>query len=90
MSSAYRGVRMLRDKLAGRNKEVSMSGKLLRTNDDRMIGGVCGGLGRYLKIDPVLVRLGFVLLTIYGGIGPVLYLVLLVLMPLDSDLAEER
>lgn len=81
---------MLRDKLAGRNKEVSMSGRLLRTNDDRMIGGVCGGLGRYLKIDPVLVRLGFVLLTIYGGIGPVLYLVLLVLMPLDSDLAEER
>jgi len=67
-----------------------MSGKLLRTNDDRMIGGVCGGLGRYLKIDPVLVRLGFVLLTIYGGMGPVLYLLLLILMPLDSEYTEER
>lgn len=67
-----------------------MSERLMRANDDRMIGGVCGGLGRHFKIDPVLVRLGFVLLTIYGGIGPVLYLLLLILMPLDSDLTEER
>jgi phage shock protein C len=71
-------------------EEIRMSGRLLRTNDERMIGGVCGGLGRYLKIDPVLVRLGFVLLTLYGGAGPLLYLLLLVLMPLDSDLIEER
>jgi phage shock protein C len=81
---------MLRDKTTDRSKEATMSGRLLRTSDDRMLGGVCGGLGRYLKIDPVLVRLGFVLLTIYGGIGPVLYLLLLILMPLDSDVMEER
>lgn len=67
-----------------------MASRLLRTNDDRMIGGVCGGLARHFKIDPVLVRLGFALLTIYGGIGPVLYLLLLILMPLDSDHTEER
>ncbi len=67
-----------------------MSGRLLRTDDNRMIGGVCGGLGSYLKIDPVLIRLGFVLLTIYGGIGPLLYLLLLILMPLGSEHAEER
>ena len=81
---------MLKDKSTEGDKETIMSGKLLRTNDDRMIGGVCGGLGRYLKIDPVLVRLGFVLLTIYGGMGPVLYLLLLILMPLDSEYTEER
>jgi phage shock protein C len=90
MDNTYRRVRMQRDKPTGRSKEVFMSGRLLRTNDDRMIGGVCGGLGRYLKIDAVLVRLGFVLLTIYGGVGPVLYLLLLILMPLDSDYSEER
>lgn len=67
-----------------------MSGKLMRTNDDRMIGGVCGGLGRYLKIDPVLVRLAFVLLTLSGGAGPLVYLLLLILMPLDSDVVESE
>ena len=67
-----------------------MSGKLMRTNDDRMIGGVCGGLGRYLKIDPVLVRLAFVLLTLSGGAGPLVYLLLLILMPLVSDVVESE
>ena len=43
-----------------------MSGKLTRTNDDRMIGGVCSGLARYFKIDPVLVRLAFVTSVVTG------------------------
>jgi phage shock protein C len=55
-----------------------------------MIGGVCGGLGRHLKIDSVLIRLAFVLLTLYGGVGPLIYLVLLILMPLDSDVEGKR
>ena len=71
-------------------KEIEMSDRLLRASDDRMLGGVCSGLGRYFKIDPVLVRLGSVLLTIYGGMGPLLYLLLLILMPLDTDVTEER
>ena len=67
-----------------------MQKRLIRTNDDRMIGGVCGGLSRYFKIDAVLVRLAFVLLTIYGGAGPLVYLLLLILMPLDTDVDEGR
>ena len=67
-----------------------MSGRLVRTNDERMIGGVCGGLAQYFKVDPVLVRLGFVLLTLGGGAGPLLYLLLLILTPLDSEMMEER
>jgi phage shock protein PspC (stress-responsive transcriptional regulator) len=82
---AYRQV-----KVYNYNTEVEMSGKLMRRNDDRMIGGVCGGLGRYLKIDPVLVRLAFVLLTLSGGAGPLVYLLLLILMPLDSDVVESE
>ena len=62
-----------------------MNKQLMRTNDERMIGGVCGGIARYLNTDPVLVRLAFVLLTIYGGVGPLIYLALLLLMPLDSE-----
>ncbi len=65
-----------------------MTGKLMRTNNDRMFGGVCGGLARYLKVDPVLVRLGFALATFYTGVTPLVYLLLLILMPLDSEVAE--
>jgi len=62
-----------------------MSGKLTRAQDERMIGGVCGGLARHLNLDPVLVRLAFVLFTLLGGAGPLIYLLLLILMPLDTQ-----
>ncbi len=48
-----------------------------------MIGGVCGGLADYTRIDPVLWRVGFVALTIAGGSGILVYLFLWVLTPSD-------
>jgi len=62
----------------------------MRTDDDRMIGGVCGGLARHFRVDPVLTRLAFVVLTLYGGAGPLIYLLLLFLMPVEASIAEER
>lgn len=55
--------------------------QLVRSESDRMIGGVCGGLADYLNIDPVLVRLAFVLLGLASGIGLPIYLILWVVMP---------
>ena len=55
--------------------------KLYRSRDDRMIGGVCGGLGEFFDIDPTLIRLLFVLLTIFGGSGVLVYLVMLFIVP---------
>jgi phage shock protein PspC (stress-responsive transcriptional regulator) len=46
---------------------------LRRSRDDRMIGGVCGGLGRYLGIDPIILRIVLAALAIFGGIGLLLY-----------------
>jgi phage shock protein PspC (stress-responsive transcriptional regulator) len=46
-----------------------------------MVGGVCGGLAEYSGIDPLLWRVGFVGLTIAGGAGVLVYLLLWVLMP---------
>jgi phage shock protein C len=66
-------------------EEDIMSKKLVRSRDNRMIAGVCGGLAEYFQIDPVLVRLAFVLLTIYGGAGPLVYLLLAILMPLEGE-----
>jgi phage shock protein C len=54
---------------------------LRRSTTDRMIGGVCGGLGRYLGIDPVLLRIAFVVLALAGGGGVIVYVVGWILIP---------
>lgn len=54
---------------------------LRRSHDDRVIGGVCSGLGRYLGVDPVLLRIAFVVLAIAGGGGVILYIVGWILIP---------
>lgn len=58
---------------------------LRRSRDDRLIGGVCGGLGRYLGIDPVLLRIAFVILAIAAGGGIVLYIVSWILIPEEKE-----
>jgi phage shock protein C len=54
---------------------------LRRSLEDRVLFGVAGGLGRYLGVDPVIVRIAFVLLALFGGSGVLLYLIGLVVMP---------
>jgi|SaaInl7_200m_RNA_FD_contig_51_694484_length_1779_multi_5_in_0_out_0_2 phage shock protein C len=58
-----------------------MEKKLNRSREDRMLGGVCGGLGEFLGIDPNLIRLAFFLLMFGGGVGFWVYLVLWILIP---------
>ncbi len=55
--------------------------RLTRTQTDRMIAGVCGGLGQYFGIDPVIVRLIFVVLAVTTLVTPVIYPVLWLVMP---------
>ena len=59
--------------------------RLVRTADDRIVAGVAGGLGRLLGVDPVLVRIGFVVLTMAGGVGLVAYGALWALTPATAD-----
>lgn len=54
---------------------------LRRSRQDRMIAGVCGGLGRYLGVDPVLLRVAFVVLAIAGGSGILIYIIAVILIP---------
>lgn len=60
-----------------------------RSRTDKIATGVCGGLARNLDIDSTLVRVGFVALTLYGGHGILLYVLLRVLMPLEPLASEE-
>lgn len=55
--------------------------KLYRSRKERMIAGVCGGLGEYFGIDPTLVRLLFVIGTLFGGPGLLAYLIMLIVVP---------
>lgn len=56
--------------------------KLQRSRSDRMLAGVCGGVANYFAVDPVLVRVAFVLLAfISGGAAVLAYLVAWVVMP---------
>lgn len=54
-----------------------------------MVGGVCGGIGRYFGIDPTLVRIGFVALALLGGTGLIVYAAALLLVPLDDAAAPK-
>jgi phage shock protein C len=55
--------------------------RLERSNTNRVIAGVCGGIAEYLAVDPTLVRVAFVVMTFVGGVGILAYIVLLILMP---------
>lgn len=62
--------------------------QLLRSQDDRMIFGVSGGLAEYLNVDPVLVRLFFVLLALSTGWGFIIYILLAILMKEEAPVAK--
>lgn len=58
---------------------------LRRSRDDRVVAGVAGGLGRYLNVDPVIVRVAFVVLVFLGGTGIIAYLVGWLVIPAERD-----
>ena len=64
--------------------------KLHRSKNERVIAGVAGGLGEYFEVDPVLFRILFVFLVLWGGAGVLFYLVLMFIIPReDGQSAKE-
>jgi phage shock protein C len=65
--------------------------KLYRSRNERIIAGVCGGIGEYFDIDPVIIRIITVLLVLFGGGGLLAYLVAIFIIPLEpSQELEEK
>jgi phage shock protein PspC (stress-responsive transcriptional regulator) len=58
--------------------------RLTRRMDNRVLAGVASGLGTYFGVDPVIFRIGFVVLTLAGGTGVLMYLLLWALLPAAS------
>jgi phage shock protein PspC (stress-responsive transcriptional regulator) len=65
---------------------------LYRSRTDRWIAGVCGGLGDYFGVDANAVRLAFVVLALWQGMGLVLYLLMVIILPEEPvrELALEQ
>src|SRR3954470_18237019 len=62
--------------------------RLTRSSSDKVLGGVCGGLARYLNVDPVIVRVVAVVLAFFGGAGIAAYLAAWLLIPSDDPEAS--
>ncbi|HBH85818.1 MAG: hypothetical protein A2X05_13025 [Bacteroidetes bacterium GWE2_41_25] len=64
--------------------------RLYRNPDDTIISGVCGGIGAYLNTDPVLLRILFVIFTVFFGVGFFVYLILWVALPVANNEIRRR
>ncbi len=70
-----------------------MDKRIYRSRKERMIGGVAGGIAEYFDVDPVIVRFAFIALTLFNGIGLILYIVGMVIIPeqvLNPDMFSEN
>ncbi len=63
--------------------------RLTRSRHERLLAGVAGGIGNYLNIDPLLIRLVFLVLSLANGVGILLYLVFWLLVPLEGSPAMD-
>jgi phage shock protein C len=61
--------------------------RLYKSRTERMIDGVCGGVAEYFRLDPTLVRIAWVLLTLLGGSGIILYIVGMIVIPANPAVA---
>lgn len=79
-------------------QKKSVEKKLYRSKKNRVIAGIAGGLGEYFDIDPVLVRVVFLGVTVLGGAGVLVYLLMWLIIPsegssgrpLEKDTIEEN
>ena len=58
-----------------------MMKQLYKSNTNKKVAGVCGGIGEYFGIDPTIVRLGFVALSLLAGGGLAVYIIAAIIMP---------
>jgi phage shock protein C len=61
--------------------------RLKRSQQERIIAGVCGGLAKYMNVDATIVRVIFVILTVFTAVIPgiLIYLVMWIIIPKDSE-----
>ena len=61
-----------------------MNKKLMRSESDAMVFGVCSGVAHYFNIDPTVIRLGWVIFCLLGGSGVLAYIIAAIIIPSDK------
>lgn len=70
-----------------KEKDVKKQPKrLYRSRKDKILGGVCGGLAEYFNLDPVIVRLLWILLVLLAGTGVLVYVIAWIIVPLRKKI----
>ncbi len=62
-----------------------MEKKLYRSNNNKKLAGVCGGIGEYFAIDPTLIRLAWVFLSLFAGAGLIAYIIAALIIPQNPN-----
>lgn len=62
--------------------------KLVKSRTNKMLTGVCGGIGELLGVDPTIIRLIWAALSLAGGTGIILYIIAAVIIPEDDDVID--
>ena len=60
---------------------MNMDKKLYKSNTDKKLDGVCAGLGEFLGIDPTIIRLAWVIITLFAGAGILAYIIAALVIP---------
>lgn len=76
--------------VSARAREKDGIKRLYRSGKDRILGGVCGGIGEYFQIDPVIIRLLFVILAFAWGFGILLYIIAWIIIPRNPEHKWDR
>ena len=58
-----------------------MEKRLYKSNKNKMLAGVCGGIAEYFNIDPTLVRIGWAILCMFAGSGIIAYIIAAIIIP---------
>jgi phage shock protein C len=65
-------------------QQKKLTKRLYRSRKDKILGGVCGGMGKYFQVDPVFCRLLWVLALFLGGAGILVYIIAWIIIPLEK------
>ena len=79
-----RGSKRFQEKVVA-SKNIPEVKRIYRSNVEKVLGGVCGGFAEYFQIDPVLVRLVWILFCLLWGIGIILYVISWIIIPQNPN-----
>ncbi len=75
----------MKEKETKEEDEMPKIPRLYRSEKEKILGGVCGGIAEYLKVDPVLIRLLWVAAVLFGGTGILLYIIAWIIIPKNPN-----